>query len=285
MSSQHEETAARTVSSQVTVPVDPATAFSVFTDEINLWWVRGPINFYDATRAVAMRCEPGVGGRLLEIYDDKAGDALELGRITTWQPGELLGWQSSVDDVSVEVSFTAAGQGTTVSVRASIPAGGQDHGGTAWVRVVPNWLGRWVASRDTADREPRDLARLAIAVYYARPAAAARWLADAFGFSPTGQLPATEADQDWDDHTWIEFQPGGCSVLVFKLDGANAAPAARTHVPWIFVDDLDAQLALAEKHDVRIVSGIRQHGYRVFVAADLEGNYWTFAQARPTMPG
>ncbi len=285
MTTEHEQTAARTVSSQVTVPVDPATAFRVFTEEINLWWLRGPVNFYDASRAVAMRCEPGVGGRLLEVYDDEAGDVLELGRITSWQPGTLVGWQSSVDDVSVEVRFTAAGQGTTVSVQASIPAGGQDRGGTAWVRVVPNWFGRWVADRDTAGREPRDLARLAIAVYYARPAAAAHWLAEAFGFSPTGELPATEADDDWDDYTWIEFQPGGCSVLLFKAAADRAGPAARTHVPWIFVDDLDAQLALASKHDVRIVSGITQHGSRMFVAADLEGNDWAFAQARPTMPG
>jgi uncharacterized glyoxalase superfamily protein PhnB len=283
MTDQQQEAAARTVSSEVTVPIDPATAFRVFTEEIDLWWVRGPINFYDASRAVAMRCEPGIGGRLLEVYDDEAGDALELGQITTWQPGSLLGWQSSVDDVAVEVSFTAAGLGTRVCVQASIPAGGEDRGGTAWVRVVPDWLGGWVAKRDTAGREPSDLARLAIAVYYARPATAARWLADAFGFSPTSQLPAAEADQDSGDYTWIEFQPGGCSVLLFKLTGENARPAARTHVPWIFVDDLDAQLALAEKHDVRIVSDIEQHGYRKFVAADLEGNHWTFVQARPTM--
>jgi len=39
---------ARSVSSQVEVGVDPATAFSAFTEEMNLWWVRGPINFYDA---------------------------------------------------------------------------------------------------------------------------------------------------------------------------------------------------------------------------------------------
>jgi uncharacterized protein YndB with AHSA1/START domain len=58
---------ARTVSAKVTVAVDPQTAFSVFTDEIDLWWVRGPINFYDAARAVGMRCEPRVGGRLLEL--------------------------------------------------------------------------------------------------------------------------------------------------------------------------------------------------------------------------
>ena len=47
---------ARAVSSEVTVGVDPLTAFSVFTDEIDLWCVRGPINFCDAARAVGMRC-------------------------------------------------------------------------------------------------------------------------------------------------------------------------------------------------------------------------------------
>jgi hypothetical protein len=31
------------------------TAFTAFTDEIHSWWVRGPINFFDAGRAVAMR--------------------------------------------------------------------------------------------------------------------------------------------------------------------------------------------------------------------------------------
>ena len=54
---------ARTVASEVTVGVDPQTAFAVFTDEINLWWVRGPINFYDSARAVAMRWSPGDDGR------------------------------------------------------------------------------------------------------------------------------------------------------------------------------------------------------------------------------
>jgi hypothetical protein len=33
-----------------------------------------------------------------------------------------------------------------------------------------------------------------------------------------------------------------------------------------------------------IVSGIRQHGFRAYVADDPEGHRWTFAQARPTMP-
>ena len=48
--------------STVSVSVDPATAFTAFTEEIDLWWVRGPINYFDSGRAVGMRCEPGVGG-------------------------------------------------------------------------------------------------------------------------------------------------------------------------------------------------------------------------------
>ncbi len=52
---------------------------------------------------------------------------------------------------------------------------------------------------------------------------------------------------------------------------------------WVFVDDLDAHLAHARSRGATILSGIRQHGYRAYEAADLEANRWTFAQARPTM--
>ena len=98
-------------------------------------------------RAMAVRCEPGVGGRLLEVYED---DALELGRITAWEPGKRLAWRSSVDDVNIDVSFAPAGDGCLVRVEASVPAGGQDRGGTAWVRVTPKWFGPWCARRDSA---------------------------------------------------------------------------------------------------------------------------------------
>ena len=39
------------VSSEVEVAVDPDTAFVAFTEELDLWWVRGPINHYAAGRA------------------------------------------------------------------------------------------------------------------------------------------------------------------------------------------------------------------------------------------
>lgn len=271
---------ARTVSSQVTVGVDPGTAFAVFTDEIDLWWVRGPINFHDAARAIGMRCEPGVGGRLLELYSEDAADALELGRITTWQPGTLLAWDSSVDDVRVRVRFDPAADGTatTVTVTATIPAGGTDQGGTSWVRVVPRWLGAWCERRGTAPRTPPERSRLALALYYAKPAEAARWLADVFGLGPADDFTTEEYE-----HSWIEFVVGNSSVMLFPLDGRRAESTAATHEPWVFVDDLDAHLEHARSRGATILSGISQHGYRAYRAADCEGNRWTFAQARPAM--
>jgi uncharacterized glyoxalase superfamily protein PhnB len=268
----------RTVSSQVTVGVDPATAFWVFTEEIDLWWVRGPINFYDAARATGMRCEPGVGGRLLELYADDASDALELGRITRWQPGALLAWDSAVDDVRVEVRFETVAAGTSVTVQATIPAGGADKGGTAWVRVVPGWLGAWCERRDRAPDAPADTSRLGLAIYYRKPAEAARWLSEAFGFGPADIFSPDEPG-----HSWIEFRIGNCSIMLFSLDTGRSEDDPITHVPWVFVDDLDAHLSHARQHGATIVSGIRQDGYRAYEAADLDGNRWTFAQARPTM--
>jgi uncharacterized glyoxalase superfamily protein PhnB len=281
--------AVRSVSSEVEVAVDPKTAFSAFTEEMNLWWVRGPINFFDSARAVAKVCEPGVGGRILEVYDAATGEGLEVARITAWHPGERLAWRSSVDDVEVEVRFEPTASGTLVRVLAAIPSGGADRGGTAWVRVVPAWFGAWCARRDTAPREPRDLARLAVAVYYARPAAAARWLADAFGFVPTNELPAATADENWDaERRWIEFHLGNSSLMIFKLENAvpittGPADGAFRQVPWVFVDDLDAHWARARARGATIVTDIHQHGYRAYEADDLESNRWTFAQARPTM--
>jgi uncharacterized glyoxalase superfamily protein PhnB len=268
----------RTVASEVTVSVDPKTAFTVFTDEIDLWWVRGPINFWNGARAIGMRCEPGIGGRLLELYSDDGTDALELGRITRWQPGELLAWDSSVDDIAIEVRFEAVSDGTKVSVTATIPADGADQGGTAWVRVVPRWLGKWCTRRDAAPRVPVETGRLGVAVYYERPATAARWLAETFGLGSPDEFSGDDAK-----HQWIEFTVGNCSIMLFRLEDDHADATAVTHVPWVYVDDLDAHLEQARSHGATIVSDIHQYGYRSYEAADLAGYRWTFVQARPGM--
>ena len=105
------------VSSQVEVAVDPDTAFAAFTEELDLWWVRGPINHFAGGRALAVRCEPGVGGRS-SIRDD----ALEL-------PDTPGAWPRSCA-ADTAVSLAPAGDGCLVRVEASVPAGGQDRGGT-----------------------------------------------------------------------------------------------------------------------------------------------------------
>jgi len=267
----------RSVSSQVEVAVSAQVAFRAFTEEMDLWWVRGPINFFDAARAIAKVCEPGIGGRILEVYGDD--DVLEVARITAWEPGVRLAWDSAVDDVRTEVTFTSVADGTLVVVTATIPDGGADRGGTSYVRVVPPWFGAWCARRSGASRSPRELARLAVAVCYPKPATAARWLADAFGLTPTNPIP----DSD-DARGWIEFHVGNCSLMVFGLDeGAGVLPAVATHIPWLFVDDLDAHFAHAVSRGAVITEDIHQHGYRAYVARDPDGYTWTIAQARPGM--
>jgi uncharacterized glyoxalase superfamily protein PhnB len=277
-------TSPRSVTSSVTVSVSPEAAFTAFTGDMDLWWVRGPINFFDSARAVSMVCEPGVGGRILEVYGDDPLDALEIAKITAWQPGERLAWHSSIDDVDVEVTFAPVAGGTAVQVLATIPAGGQDRGGTFWQRIVPDWFGAWCAMPDTAPREPDEVDRLAVAIYYVRPVTAARWLAGAFGLTPPRSLPAPEPGKDQDaERAWLEFRVGRCSVLVFKAETSPAEPVPVTHVPWIYVDDLDAHLATASAAGAKIVEPISQHGFRAYQAEDLEGHRWTFVQARPTM--
>ena len=275
----------RSVSSMVEVAADPATAFSVFTEELDLWWVRGPINHHASGRVLAMRCEPGVGGRLLEVYDDTTGDALELARITVWEPGHRLAWTSSIDEVRTEVRFEPSGAGTVVRVVAWIPAEGQDRGGTAWVRVVPKWFGPWCARRDHVPHEVRDLARLGLGISYAKPAAAAHWLATTFGFESPDPLPegADPLPEGEHGHPWIEFRIGNSSLMIFKLDG-DRSEHTPIHVPWVYVDDVAEHYDRACAGGATIIQKLHSPwGLPFYVADDPEGNRWTVAQARPTM--
>jgi len=277
-------TGPRSVSSSVTVNVSPDVAFSAFTGEMDLWWVRGPINFFDSARAVSMVCEPGVGGRILEVYGSEPLDALEIARITAWQPGQRVSWHSSLDDVEVEVTFAPVAGGTAVQVLATVPAGGQDRGGTFWQRVIPDWFGAWCARRDVAAREPDEVGRLAIAIYYDKPVTAARWLAEAFGLTSPSSLPELEPGKDIDaERAWLEFRVGRNSLMVFKSESSQAEPVPVTHVPWLYVDDLDAHFARSVAAGAKIVEPIHQHGFRAYQAEDLEGYRWTFVQAGPTM--
>ena len=263
----------RSASATVKVAVEPMTAFTAFTDEIDCWWVRGPINFFDSGRAVAMRIEPGVGGRVLEVYDEARGDALELGRITVWEPGEQLTYRSLVDDTEVDVRFDAVEGGTRVRVTQTLLPGGE-RALLFWPNVL-RWLPSW-CERDGDRPSRREIARLSIALYYEDPAGAGRWLARVFQLGSWSGIPAEGEQPDW-----IELHHGNVAVLLFEGEPVEGGPV--THMPWAYVDDLDAHFAHAKAGGAEIVSEIQQHGYRAYTAEDLEGHRWTFVQARPTM--
>ncbi|HEV3153714.1 MAG TPA: SRPBCC domain-containing protein [Candidatus Baltobacteraceae bacterium] len=125
------------VRASVDVSTDPLTAFAIFTGEIDKWWKRGPHNFYDSRRAREMRFEPGVGGRYLEIYDGAAGDMLEIGRITIWEPGTRLVWRCSLDDTEIDVRFEAIESGTRVSLEQRlVPAGKKAEFYSGWDHIL-----------------------------------------------------------------------------------------------------------------------------------------------------
>jgi uncharacterized glyoxalase superfamily protein PhnB len=262
----------QSASASVEVAADPATAFRIFTEEIDLWWVRGPINFFDSARATAMQIEPGVGGRILEVYSPP-DDVLELGTITDWEPGAVLAYRSSVDDTETRISFDALDGGTRVTVVQSLVQGGSK-AFYFWPNIL-HWVPQWI-DRRAVPQTPRELDRLSIALYYEDPAGAARWLHSVFGLGSWDKIPA-----EGEDPSWIELHVGSAAILLFKLTEERVG--GLDHEVWVYVDDLDAHFARSSGNGAKIVSEIHQHGYRRYEADDLEGHRWIFAQARPTM--
>lgn len=113
---------AAAVTVRVDVAVDPSTAFSIFTDDISSWWHRRTPYWGDRERGRAVRFEPRLGGRLLEVWDLATGEGFERGRITAWEPGRYLrftwrqpNWLDGVE-TEVEVSFHPSGTGTAVEL-------------------------------------------------------------------------------------------------------------------------------------------------------------------------
>jgi uncharacterized glyoxalase superfamily protein PhnB len=100
------------VTASVVVDVEPGVAFAVFTGEIGAWYRIDRFTVSDHRRAVGIRFEPGVGGRLMEVHHAATGDGTQLGRVTAWEPGVRLGWVDG-RGVEVEVTFVAAGSGAT----------------------------------------------------------------------------------------------------------------------------------------------------------------------------
>lgn len=102
------------------VGVPPDEAFRIFTEEIDLWWRRGP-RFRAAD--ARLHFEPGEGGRLVETDGD--GEEFEIGRVLQWVPGESLifEWRNKNfvrnEVTRVEIRFEPSKSGTKISLEHS----------------------------------------------------------------------------------------------------------------------------------------------------------------------
>ena len=107
------------------VAVDPATAFSVFTEEIGAWWRHKIRDLFREGRVGVMKFEPGPNGRLLETYADAPDDPFEVGRVLSWIPGERLVFEwrqrgfGTNDVTEVDVRFEAVSYRNSCHTRAS----------------------------------------------------------------------------------------------------------------------------------------------------------------------
>jgi hypothetical protein len=133
----------------VDVPVDPATAFDMFTRDMPLWIQDTRYTWNDAERAQAIRVEPGVGGRIIEVWDESTGEGYDWGNIRIWEPGRrfVFDFHSMYlpegATTEVEVRFERLGEGTRVTLEhrgfESIPAAFEEWKTRAW-RKLMEWF-------------------------------------------------------------------------------------------------------------------------------------------------
>ena len=104
----------------VRVGVVAEVAFDKFTREIGQWWRPNALFAFSARKPGRLTMQPGVGGRLIETYDD--GSELEIGRIKVWEPPSRLvvGWRPASftedQETEVHVRFDALDGETRVTV-------------------------------------------------------------------------------------------------------------------------------------------------------------------------
>lgn len=150
------------VTVMVRVPV--AHAFQVFTEQMDLWWRRGPAYRLARGRTGTIVLEPGVGGRLFESYPTDTGErTVVTGRVTSWEPPRRLvfEWRAvnfEPDDPSTEVEVRmqpyppGASDDTELTEVTVVHRGWSDvrpghparHGseGAAMARRIGLWWGR-----------------------------------------------------------------------------------------------------------------------------------------------
>lgn len=124
------------VAIRVRAPAD--RAFAAFTTQIGQWWRPNDLFVFTPGRTGTMVLEPGVGGRLVERYDD--GTEFVVGDVRVWEPPRrlVLGWRQAGfadhQDTELHVGFREV-PGDVVQTRVTV-----EHYG--WDRIPPEHAAR-----------------------------------------------------------------------------------------------------------------------------------------------
>ena len=103
------------------VDVPPDVAFAVFTEEIDLWWKRGPRFRFGRGKSGGGALGFENAKRLVERFDD--GSEVEVGKVLVWQVGVRLVFEwrltnfAADECTEVELTFTPSADGEATSVQ------------------------------------------------------------------------------------------------------------------------------------------------------------------------
>jgi len=128
---------------------------------------------------------------------------------------------------------------------------------------------------------PENMPRITPNVFYDDPAAALEWLAKAFGFETRMSMPGPDGEI-----IHAEMQVADSAVMMSPSSGAEQWKSPKslsgsvTQGLYVYVDNVDAHFARARAAGATIHSELQDMfwGDRTYVAGDLEGHRWTFAQ-------
>ncbi len=148
---------------QTFVRVPLATAFDVFTLELDAWWRQGPAYRIGGKHPGPLHLEPRLGGRIYQQYGASGSALHEIGTITAWTPPTHfaftwrgINFRADDPDTVVEVHFEGTETGTRVTLEhRGFAALREDHPvrhGTA-ITVFIRDFGLWWASLLTSMRE------------------------------------------------------------------------------------------------------------------------------------
>lgn len=148
---------------QTFVRVPLATAFDVFTLELDAWWRQGPAYRIGGKHPGPLHLEPKLGGRIFQQYGADGSALHAIGTITAWTPPTHfaftwrgINFRGGDPDTVVDVRFEGTETGTRVTLEHRGFAALRDdhpvrHGKE--VAVFIRDLGLWWASLLTSLRE------------------------------------------------------------------------------------------------------------------------------------